>query len=94
MNQFAGLGRVALRNLNSTPDGQSCIGCRFYMPAPPEPGNLKAPPVGGCRRFPPTVNLVIAGMTPQGPNYAPACCYPSVNPQDWCGEWETNLKSS
>lgn len=70
---------------------ETCAACRFLGPT-----GAKAPT---CRRFPPTVHIVVAsrqfqtngaGLTGWTDNMQDASLWPSVSPNDWCGEFQPN----
>lgn len=56
---------------------KSCSWCRFFKP------NINPEPQmdGNCRRRPPVWVAMEGGF--------PMCSFPSVSPQDWCGEWDS-----
>jgi len=67
-----------------------CKNCRHFVAGEPDAGNVKAPKVGLCHRYPPTV--FFAGLVPhplnqrQGvPQFLNARV--QMNEQDFCGEF-------
>lgn len=75
--------------VNSRPAMQ-CGGCFYWAEQPNTTADLKAPRVGLCRRFPPTLQVVGAVADPAQPRHA----MPNLQPlrpwlvaEDYCGEF-------
>lgn len=70
---------------------ENCNSCKFSYVAT-LPG---VPPVGYCRRFPPTASAMVVGMDHKtGPQWVRTSGHPNVKPEWWCGEYRRSLISA
>lgn len=71
--------------------GQCCETCAFFLPAPADAANLKAPVHGLCRRYPPQVQIAAGGIrNREGHMFQPPAMIltrPQIQGIDWCGEY-------
>lgn len=68
-----------------------CETCYYFLPAPIDPKNLKAPVSGLCRRYPPGIAIAAQAVRDNMGNgkFPPALMMtrPQVAGIDWCGEY-------
>ena len=61
----------------------ACPTCRFGRQAPIDPGNIGAPRLVECRRYPQQIVMV-----PTQAGIVPGAVSPSCRPDFWCGEYK------
>lgn len=87
------IGQVRILDRNgspTTPSGENCGTCRYFMPRGNPSIDLSAPQAGLCRRYPPVAQILgmIANANPKMPPIPQVgCAVPQVHSPDWCGEF-------
>lgn len=65
-----------------------CKTCTFFVKETEGVVVVNATPAGHCRRYPPTVTLLVV----PGGQVVPATTFPSVQADMWCGEHIDNIE--
>jgi hypothetical protein len=79
----------ATRTVEPEKAGPGCGSCYYARAVPTDPRNLAAPKILQCRFAPPRTFPVMAqGMMREQQLGTFTASWPSVQPADWCGQWQ------